>query len=301
MKSPTHFSVLLSVFFAFNTDSLFCQTEFPLRPVLNYTNGFINAGTGLMEIGLKMDTVSYGFLKFGARIPALKDDKNSVQIDKSTDNFNFFIGNEFIKDVPITKNNCTCFLAVAPSIEWGMKKFTYFPDTNKSVEKSDWKHNWAGEIRLRYYFSRRKSGAWQWGIYARMRISRSFTASDAIHVFEPSNNLVSDFVVSSAKRIKMIAPAVGFQVYPGTALPISFSPIVYYYWIDQDNTGGYEKEKLRTEEWICFYPIDKNNLGLRIGFGVSQDYYPKGQSTDRFNVGVLVGIKMDTNIMQSVF
>lgn len=290
-------SVLITVF----ANSGLCQTEFPLKPMLNYTNGFTNTGSSLIEIGLKIDTISFGFLKFGARVPFLKNDKNTSQIDKNTDNFNFFIGNEFTKDVPISDNNNTCFLSIEPSIEWGMMKNTYYPDTTKNNEKSDWKYNWAGEIKGRYYFSKRKSGAWQWGIYGRVRVSQSYTASDAINVLNPSTRLVSDYIVSSAQKTKMITPAIGFQVYPGIDIPVCFSPIIYYYWIDKDNISGFEKERIRTEEWIYFYPIDKKNLGLRIGFGAFQDYYTKGQSKNKFIAGGLVGVKMDTNILKSIF
>jgi hypothetical protein len=293
--------VVISVLTAVFSCSGYCQTEFPLKPILNYVNGVTNTGSGVMEMGIKFDTTSCGFLKFGARVPLLKNDKNTSQIDKNTDNFNFFIGNEINKDHLDSKRNIISSISIEPLVEWGRMKFTYYPDTSKISEISDWKNNWAAEIKGRYYFSRMKEGAWQWSIYGRLRYSQSYTASDAIHVLNPTTTLVNDFIVSSAQRTKMIAPSAGFQLYPGTNIPVSFSPIVYYYWIDKDNINGFEKERLRTEEWIYFYPIDKKYLGLRVGFGAFQDHYTKGQSKNRSIAGGLVGIKMDTDILKSIF
>jgi len=281
------------------------QTEFPLTPILNYSNGFTSSGNDLLEIGVQYEldtTKELSNLKFGARLPLNKDTKNEARIDKATDNYNLFLGGEFVlKKTPISKNNRTIYWGLEPIVEWGTKKFTYHPDSISTNSTNSRKSNYAFEIKTRYFTAARKSGGWQWGIFGRVRYSNSNEASDAINLVNTSTNIADEIVVAPPNTTRTFSPAFGLNAYPGTSLPFSFSPIFYYYWEDEDMTSGFEKERLRTEQWLYFYPLSTEDLGLRIGIGAFQDVYTKGKGDNDNTYGIAVSVKTEMNILKSIF
>jgi hypothetical protein len=59
---------------------------------------------------------------------------------------------------------------------------------------------------------------------------------------EPVSGTHNYFVVkvSEPVSIQTLTPAFGINLYPGTHLPFSFSPIFYYYWLNEDDSNGFE-------------------------------------------------------------
>ncbi len=308
MKSLIQFSLIGIIIFCLHLN-VFGQTEFPLKPLINYTNGFTESSNDLLEIGLSIDlekkdstAQDKGYIKFGARVPHKKDDKNLASIDKSTDNMNFFLASEFLlKNVPISKNNNTVFWGIEPSIEFGRKKYEYYSDSIKSDADESWKNSFAFELKSRYFISKRKIGAWQWGLYGRLRYSISNKAADEVYLLQSSSNIVDKLIVTEPSTKKTLSPAIGANIYPGTDLPFSFSPILYYYWLSEYNESGFEREKFRAEQWLYFYPLSEKNTGLRIGFGLYQDIYTYGKQDDENTSGAMINVKMETNILKSIF
>ncbi|GEM_PF-4866099 len=297
--------IISSSFFLLILPTAYGQTEFPLKPIFNYANGFTNNSDDLLEIGLefKLDTANdLSNLKFGARVPQDKDDKNAARIDKSTDNFNLFFGGEFaLKDVAISQKNRTIFWGLEPTLEWGIKEFEFFPDSSKDSSNKDWKSNYAIEVRTRYYSTARKSGAWQLGLFGRFRYSSSNKESDAINLLNSSTSIVNEIIVSEPENTRTITPAIGFNAYPGTNLPFSFSPIFFYYWEDKNNMSDFERERFRAEQWLYFYPLSSEDVGLRIGLGSFQDVFIKGKGDDDNSFGLAISVKTETNILKSIF
>ncbi|MBN2522880.1 MAG: hypothetical protein JXB24_06375 [Bacteroidales bacterium] len=310
MKLPIFYRLLLICFALFCFMQAFPQTEIPLKPLFNYTYGFASTGGEVFEIGLLRDLKSKdsidskkqrGMLKFGIRLPDQSNSKELAQIDKATANYLlFFSGELLLKDLPVNSGNKSIFWSIEPALEYGLKKYEYHPDTTNENSKSVWKNNWAIEVKTRYFTAKRQSGAWQWGFYGRFRVSDSHEASSAIQVLE-SGNVINDYIVSEPLRIFVITPAFGINLYPGTDFPFSVSPVFYYYWTDQDNSKGFELEQFRAEQWVYFYPVSIKNIGLRIGFGLFESLYTKGMQDDKSTIGGMVSIKMESNILKSVF
>lgn len=308
MKLLIKFSLIVQII-ASVFSIVFGQTEFPLKPILNYTNGFTESSDDLLELGLsidlkKSDSLAHAkeVIKFGGRIPHKKDDKNLASIDKSTDNMNFFIASEFIlMNIPISHKNKTIFWSLEPSLEFGRKKYEYYLDTVKSEADKSWKNNLAIELKSRYFISKRKSGAWQWGFYGRVRYAVSNKEADAIYHLQSNSNIVDQLIVTEPQTKKSLSPAIGANIYPGTKLPFSFSPILYYYWLNEDKNEGFDRERLHTEQWLYFYPLSEKDIGLRIGFGFFQDIFTYGKNDDKNTFGALINIKLEANILKSIF
>jgi hypothetical protein len=310
MKSPTIFKhiVLLSIFAPIY---LYGQAAFPLNPLLNYTNGFTSSNGDLFEIGLSIDLnptdptkQESALMKFGVRIPQSKGKTNFASIDKSTDNVLVYLGSEIIliNSPGIQKEESIVLWSMEPYLEFGTRKYTYYPDSLTAYPAEVWKNNWALELKSRYFRSTCSlPGAWQWTVFARFRYAVTNTTSDKLYLLMPGNNIVNELVVDEPKTIHSLTPAFGFNVYPGTALPFSFSPVFYYYWLNEDKIAGFEKERLRLEQWLYFYPISDKNAGLRIGIGAFQDLYTAGQQGDAATFGAMINVKVDANIMKSVF
>lgn len=306
MRSHTKFKLFACICSMFILNDAWGQTEFPLAPILNYSNGFTNSADDLLEIGishpLEKDSNDIGYLKFGGRLPVSKNEENHANIDKATDNFNAFLGGEWLViNNPITANNRTVFWGLEPSVEFGMQKFEFNRDSTDQNPEEIWKNNWAVELKSRFYTTKRASGAWQWGVFGRVRYSSSTSAADPVNILDPATNTVNELVVSEPNTKTTFTPAIGVNAYPGTDLPFSLATVFYYYFQDEDTASGFERERFRSEQWLYFYPLSDDDIGLRIGFGLFQDVYTLGKQDNDDVFGAMINVKMDANIIKSIF
>ncbi len=290
--------------------NLLAQSEFPLKPILNYSTGFTNSENKLLEIGISTKlnpdesiNTNENYLKFGFRLPHDKEDKNLAKIDKSTSNVLGFLGLEYqFLNIPISKRNSTVLWNIEPTVEYGTKEYEYFPDSTEISKISEAKNNFAIELKSRLYFSKRKAGVWQTSVFGRLRYAKSNEEGKTLHIRQLNSLIVKDLVVDKPTTQLQVSPAFGFNTYPGTDLPFSFSGLVYYYWEKKPIDTVVFKQRIRTEQWLYFYPLDKENLGLRIGFGLFQENFTKNElESDENSIGALISIKMDSNILKSPF
>ena len=290
------------------------QTEFKLKPIGKYTNGFAGKGGDLFEVGVKWDNdykmnepLNKWFArnyKVGARLPVDDDNDNLSRIDKSTDDFNLIAGIGW-KRIKYDNANLTGpyrVLKVNPSIEWGRKKFEYELDSVKGNSDSDWKSNYAFEIDLQHFSDGLGVKKWKYSVQGRVRFSSSNKASDPINLLNTNTNIVNEIIVSAPKTSEIFSPAIGANIYWGSKMPISFSPVFFYYWENKDEKGSFEKQRFRAEQWLYFYPIDKNNIGLQFGIGLFQDVFTKSDSEDDDDqFGIAISIKTETSLFASLF
>lgn len=303
------FKIFLMLVIVFSTNNVLSgKTSFPLSPWVDFSKGFVNTGNDKLEVGVKIEmkedtAVSRNFnnFKLSLKFPSMKDDKNTAQIDANVKSTSFKFASELFISETVTDSNDVYLFAVEPSIEIGSANYKYYTDSVKINPQETTKSHIAFDITGKYLIIDNNTSM-QWCFMGRFRFATSIKESEDKYYLQPGSNLVEKMKISEPINNKSMSPAIGINFYPGIDLPMSIAPKVYYYFINDDKSNDFNKELLRSELWLYFYPLDKENLGIRFGIAGFIDRYQKGEDGSKKNTsGLLVNLKMDTNIFTSLF
>jgi hypothetical protein len=308
VRSSLLFKIFLLIILLSAVSRTFAETTFPLSPFADYSKGFVNTGNDKLEVGVKIEmkednAVSRNFnnFKLSLKFPSMKDDKNTAQIDANVKSTSFKFGSELYLYEDVTDSSFVYLFALEPSIELGSANYKYYNDSVKINPQETNKSHIGLEITGKYLIIDNNTSM-QWCFMGRLRYATSIKESEDKYYLQPGSNLVEKMKISEPIENQFFSPAIGINYFPGCKLPVSFAPKLYYYFINDNKSNDFNKEKLRTEFWLYFYPLDKVNLGVRFGIGGFIDNYQKGEDGSKKNTsGLLVNLKMDTNIFTSLF
>lgn len=300
MNSKWKFKIrnrILLLFIILSSSGWGQEAKFEISP---YLNGITNLKDGLIEMGPLFYNENFEIKPF-IKIPVTNKDKGIAQIDRNTNSLklaaSFTYINDMTKDTGPSRR-----LYITARMDWGTKKYTFYPDSTETSKTSEQKGSFSGECIVGLYKTEGESYAKQVAPEFRLKYSRNFNSDDEIGIVINNSNGISTVknrITGAPKAYPLLSPAFAVNYYPGKG-DFSYTPALYY------NLKGKEGKssplnnvaRLRLETWVFYYPKIQGTTGVKIG--VSPFFSLRTNGTDDLNkleYGGLIRLAVSTNML----